>query len=287
MNHRLILVLALLGAVLGSGLPAPLLAQESALPKAAAPQGPDRELDALITSFNEKIEKGLRDEADYTAELGSFDPLLAKYSAQKTDEVAEILKVKATIYLEVFQDYGNALSALNQLKAEFPATQVGQEADTLIAEVEQQREAAKGSEALKPGAVFPLFAEQDLQGKPLNLESFRGHFVLIDFWATWCPPCIKEFPDVLAAYQKYRSKGFDIIGISLDEDRAALDAFIKKNNVTWPQYFDVGGWQSKLARRYGVVAIPTTYLLDREGKILAVGHSGPELDATLETLLGK
>lgn len=287
MNLRPFLILAMFGAVLGSCLPATLFAQESGVTKAPALPGPGKELDALVTSINEKIDKGQKDEAAYTVELGKFDTLLAKYSGQKTDDVAEILAVKATLYLEVFQDYGNALSALKQLKADFPATQDGQRADTLIAQLDMQMEAAKASDPLKPGAVFPPFAEQDLQGKPLTLESFRGHFVLVDFWATWCAPCVKEFPDVLAAYQKYHSKGFDIIGISLDEDRAALDAFIKNNNVTWPQYFDGNGWQSKLARQYGVVAIPTTYLLDRQGKILAVGHSGPELDATLETLLGK
>jgi peroxiredoxin len=287
MNPRPILILAMLGAVLGPDSPGSLFAQESGVAKAAAPSGPSQELDALVTSINEKIEKGQKDEAAYADEFGKFDALLAKYSSQKTDEVADILAAKVTLYLEVFQDYGNALSSLKQLKADFPATQDGKRADALIDQLKQQMEAAKASDALKPGAVFPSFAEKDLQGNPLNLESFRGHFVLVDFWATWCGPCVKEFPDVLAAYQKYHARGFDIVGISLDEDRAALDAFIKDHSVTWPQYFDGNGWQNKLARQYGVVAIPSTYLLDRQGKILAVGHSGPELNATLDALLGK
>jgi thiol-disulfide isomerase/thioredoxin len=110
---------------------------------------------------------------------------------------------------------------------------------------------------------------------------------MVDFWATWCGPCVAEFPNVHAAYEKYHSKGFDIVGVSLDEDRAALDGFIKDKGVAWPQYFDGKGWENKLARQYGITSIPATYLLDQNGKIVSVGLRGSALDTELATLLSK
>jgi thiol-disulfide isomerase/thioredoxin len=287
MKNSPIFVLSMLGAVLSAGLPTTLVAQQSAAPKAQAAAGPSEELKALVAGIDDKLAGGQKTEADYTVEFGKFDALLARYSAQKTDDVAEILVYKAMLYVQVFEDYGKGVAVLKQLKADFPTTKPGQQADAIISKIELQMEASKVADALKPGAEFPVFDEQDMQGKPLKLESYRGHVVLVDFWATWCGPCVAEFPNVLAAYQKYHSKGFDIVGISLDEDRDALNAFIKDKKVTWPQYFDGKGWESKLGTRYGVVSIPTSYLLDPQGKIVAVGLRGAELDAKLASLLSK
>jgi len=141
---------------------------------------------------------------------------------------------------------------------------------------------------LKEGAAFPDFDEKDLAGNPLSIANFKGKVVLVDFWATWCPPCVAELPNVLKAYEEYHPKGFEIIGISLDKDRQKLDSFIKQKQMTWPQYFDGQGWENKLSQKYGVNSIPATYLLDKEGKIIGSNLRGEALDAAVaKALAGK
>lgn len=147
--------------------------------------------------------------------------------------------------------------------------------------------AADSQVELAAGASFPDFNEKDLDGKPLSVANYKGKIVLIDFWATWCGPCVHEMPNVLKTYEKYHDKGFEIIGISLDKDKEKLVAFLKSNNVQWPQYFDGNGWQNKLAVQYGVHSIPSTYLLDREGKIIAKKLRGEALDAAVGKALAE
>ena len=109
--------------------------------------------------------------------------------------------------------------------------------------------------------------------------------MLIEFWATWCPPCRAEIPNVVATYKKYHDQGFEIIGISLDEDRANFTEFIRAMGMTWPQFFDGQGWQNKLAVKYGVERTPATYLLDRNGKIIGKNLRGEALTAAVATAL--
>jgi thiol-disulfide isomerase/thioredoxin len=106
-----------------------------------------------------------------------------------------------------------------------------------------------------------------LDGRQVDLSSMKGKVVLIDFWATWCMPCLMTMPAVHAAYEKYHDKGFEIIGISLDEDKAALTKFVKEKNMTWPQYFDGLHWQNKIARANGINSIPAMWLIDKKGNL--------------------
>jgi thiol-disulfide isomerase/thioredoxin len=140
---------------------------------------------------------------------------------------------------------------------------------------------------IKVGAKpFPVKAT-DLKGTPISLATYHGKVVMLDFWATWCGPCVGEMPNVIAAYKKYHAKGFDIVGVSLDRPgaKAVLTAFLKKNGMTWPQIYDGGYWSAKVARQYGVMAIPFSIIIGKNGKIAAVDARGPALEPAVKAAL--
>ena len=126
-----------------------------------------------------------------------------------------------------------------------------------------------------------------LQGEKVDLAEMKGKVVLIDFWATWCAPCIGELPNVRKAYEAYHEKGFEIIAISLDKegDKEKLENFIKEKELPWAQCFDGLGWETPLVRKYGVAGIPATFLVGKDGKIAATNLRGPALEAEVEKLL--
>jgi thiol-disulfide isomerase/thioredoxin len=131
------------------------------------------------------------------------------------------------------------------------------------------------------------FSVKSLDGKELSPAAFKGKVLLIDFWATWCGPCVKEMPNVKEVYDKYHGKGFEIVGISLDQSRDRLDKYIESNKITWPQYFDGKWWKNDVAVRYGVQSIPTTILVDRSGKIRYKSLRGKQLETAVQQLVAE
>ncbi len=125
----------------------------------------------------------------------------------------------------------------------------------------------------------------DPTGKNIALSSLKGKVVLIDFWASWCGPCRKEMPNVVAAYKKYKSKGFEIYGVSMDKELQPWVDAIKKDGITWIQVSDLKYWDCVAAKAYNVQSIPYTVLLDKEGKIIGKGLRGDQLEAKLKELL--
>jgi thiol-disulfide isomerase/thioredoxin len=107
-----------------------------------------------------------------------------------------------------------------------------------------------------------------VDGTSVDLSKMRGKVVLVDFWATWCPPCRGEVPNVVAAYKKYHDKGFEVVGVSLDQNKDALLAFTKANGMVWPQYFDGKGWDNEISKGFGIDSIPAMWLIGKDGKII-------------------
>ena len=138
---------------------------------------------------------------------------------------------------------------------------------------------------LKPGARPFALKATDLSGKPISLAQYRGKVVLMDFWATWCGPCVGEMPNVIANYKKYHAKGFDIVGVSLDQDKGALTKYIADNKMPWRQIFDGKGWGSAVPKQYGVQAIPFGLLIGRDGRIVGVSVRGEALAPAIEKAL--
>ncbi|RKU30724.1 hypothetical protein C6497_03335 [Candidatus Poribacteria bacterium] len=128
------------------------------------------------------------------------------------------------------------------------------------------------------GKQAPAFKVMDLNGEEITLEKYHGQVVLIDFWATWCGPCIGELPNVKATYDKYKDKRFQIIGISLDRSKPTLESFVKEQNLGWVHYFDQ---ESKIANQYGVTGIPATFLIDGEGIIRMTNLRGHQLETAV------
>jgi peroxiredoxin len=147
--------------------------------------------------------------------------------------------------------------------------------------VQQTQMMVAKTEAIKVGNEAPELLLPMPNDKELALSSLRGKVVLIDFWASWCGPCRKELPNVKKAYEKYKSKGFEIYGVSLDKERSAWIEAISEEGLTWPQVSDLKFWQSEAAQIYAVQSIPYTVLIDRDGKILATDLRGADLEKKL------
>ena len=122
-----------------------------------------------------------------------------------------------------------------------------------------------------------------VDGREVDLAKLKGKVVLIDFWATWCGPCVGEVPHVLDAYKKFHDKGFEIIGISLDRDKNLLTSFIKERGMAWPQSFESS---NALADKFGISSIPVMWLVDKEGNV-ATKNARADLARQVEKLLGK
>ncbi|MDX1940132.1 MAG: TlpA disulfide reductase family protein [Saprospiraceae bacterium] len=148
-------------------------------------------------------------------------------------------------------------------------------------DLQRQLDAVKSFEV---GGTAPDFTQKTPAGEEMKLSDLRGKVVLVDFWASWCGPCRRENPNVVKMYNEYKDKGFEILGVSLDQDKGRWLQAIEKDGLTWRHVSDLKGWQNEVAQLYSVSAIPHTILLDAEGKIIARNLRGPALENKLAEL---
>jgi thiol-disulfide isomerase/thioredoxin len=131
----------------------------------------------------------------------------------------------------------------------------------------------------------PRFAVKATTGDELSLDKLKGKVILLDFWASWCVPCRVEMPEVKKIWAKYKNEQFIIIGVNLDENDKAFNSYVKREELTWPQYYDGQGWNNTLSRLYQVRGIPHTVLIDERGIVRAVGLRGSKLSSKIGEML--
>jgi len=173
-------------------------------------------------------------------------------------------------------------SQLKGLKTRFPG-------NTFLAEMEkassQQQQAEPSSGASWIGKTVPELTMPDPNGNDISISSFRGKYLLIDFWASWCGPCRMENPNVVKAYNEFKGKNFTILGVSLDKDKDSWKKAISQDHLAWSQMSDLKYWNSQAVETFGFQGIPFNVLVDPSGKVIGESLRGEELDAKLKQVL--
>jgi peroxiredoxin len=139
----------------------------------------------------------------------------------------------------------------------------------------------------KINGTAPEISLPDMKGEMVNLSSFKGKVVIVDFWASWCGPCRRNNPHLVKFYKKYHPKGLEILGVSIDSNQDAWKAAVQQDKLEWTQVNDNKGWDASSAGAYGVDAIPASFLIDKNGVIHSVNHVGWQLEVEVKDLLKK
>lgn len=202
--------------------------------------------------------------------VDSFKTLLAMQWVLKHPESA----ISAYVLYQDVRDKTNIEKlevALNSLSSKAKSNMFGKELQNIV----------DATKATAIGKIAPNFTQNDTLGKPVSLHDFRGKYLLIDFWASWCIPCREENPDLISAFKKFKDKGFTIISISLDSDKDNWLKAIRKDNLLWTQVSDLKFWDNKIAKQYDIRSVPQNFLLDPNGKIIAKTLRGNQIEKKL------
>ncbi len=151
--------------------------------------------------------------------------------------------------------------------------------------VQKMQDYIQQQENVAVGKIAPDFTQADPEGHAVKLSDLRGKFLLVDFWASWCGPCRKENPNVVAVYNDYKDKGFDVLGVSLDKSKDDWLKAVEEDQLSWTQVSDLKSWKNEVAQQYVVKSVPSNFLLDKDGVIIAKNLRGDELRAKIAELL--
>ncbi len=234
-----------------------------------------------LSQINDRYANMIQSTANQTKKISELEPIANKLKSAAYDfaksniknDVGEYIALSAYNILSPDQ----ILELLQQTRSQFKESELGQEAFNYYEAM-----------IIRDGrGIYKDVKLKTPDGKDIALSDYIGKnkVVLIDFWASWCGPCIKEMPSIVKIYERYKDKGFEIVGISLDDNKQSWEGAIERLNITWPQMSDLQGWKGEAARLYVVNSIPYTLLVDKDGNIIDSFVYSDELEDKLKELL--